>query len=233
MNKILSLTLVILFGCSSFSKKECENTNWHHKAIEDVNAGNLTTVFAEYSKECSEFGIKINQDQYTQGYKEGLRNICTPSKGLIDGSNGDAPHNLCEEYNKKEYLNSFKKGLSKYCTLENGMIRGREGKSEYRYCNQIGQTFELGYIEGFKQYDRLREINKEKKAKQALDNELQYQKKCSSNEDCITKDDVCVQSECLVNKMSCSKNEDCYIRKTCKTYSKIIDDISVDTKICQ
>ena len=109
---VILLTLVYLIsltGCASMSEGQCNTADWYQVGFNDGNAATGSRIDAHYDS-CSEYGIRVDQQQYRQGYSQGLRNYCTPRNGWARGSTGRTYSNFCAADLEGSFLSAYGAG---------------------------------------------------------------------------------------------------------------------------
>ena len=101
--------LITLTGCASMSEGQCHTADWYQVGFNDGNAARGDRIDAHYDA-CSEYGVQVDQQQYRQGYAQGLRSYCTPRNGWLRGSAGRTYSNFCEADLERNFLNAFTMG---------------------------------------------------------------------------------------------------------------------------
>lgn len=107
---LLAGILVLTSSCTSLSKEDCQNMNWHEKGKADGMNGKSTVEFSDYRSECSKHGIIPNQNEYAKGRSKGLESFCTYDNGYQAGLNGDSYGGVCPDTSEKEFLRGFNLG---------------------------------------------------------------------------------------------------------------------------
>ena len=69
-----TLLLGSLSGCASISQEECLLGDWYQIGLSDGQYGRSNRA-ADYSKDCSEYQVKMDLKSYNKGRSEGLKRI--------------------------------------------------------------------------------------------------------------------------------------------------------------
>ncbi|MBS0358561.1 MAG: DUF2799 domain-containing protein [Proteobacteria bacterium] len=165
MKKLFFLlpVLMSLFGCAShLSQQQCASMNWQSEGFNDGLAGRSPRDLSRSMKDCSEYGISVNSSAYQAGWRDGVRQYCTPdyNLGYTDGVAGVPEatiHNrwpICQQAQVKLNLTNYnagrQKGLLLFCTHENGLNLARQGQLvSLDLCPpHLRHKFNAGFMEG-------------------------------------------------------------------------------------
>jgi hypothetical protein len=100
MTKIYSLTvavLVLLAGCESMSKQECQVADWQRVGYNDGASGESERRLAAYTEDCGEAGVKPDAQAYRRGWDSGIQRFCTAANGWREGVQGHSgKHAVCQ-----------------------------------------------------------------------------------------------------------------------------------------
>tara|TARA_B100001971_G_C18268046_1_gene596641 strand:- start:79116 stop:79721 length:606 start_codon:yes stop_codon:yes gene_type:complete len=160
MKTILILLSIFIFtlSCASLNKEECKSANWEKLGIKDGSRGLYEPRNESYQKDCKEFGVKVNNEEYMQGFNEGLARYCTFKAGFDLGLKGKNTHYRCEKVStdfKKGYQKGFleyRENLRKKEAREHA-IANLKSQHEGNVCNgngecQIAQSCVNNYCAG-------------------------------------------------------------------------------------
>ncbi len=114
--------LLSLIACSQLPPKKnepthpCSNLNWHNEGFIMASQGQpfknaLITTNKKLPNECRAY--EANED-YLNGYQDGLKFFCTPSNGLQWGIQGKQYFNICPKKDEFLFLKKYQKGLILY-----------------------------------------------------------------------------------------------------------------------
>jgi hypothetical protein len=116
-------------------------------------------------EDCAEFNIRVDTNQYTQGWRTGAKEYCTPSEqtGLLDGQSGipasaiSARLPVCDQagvsLDLAKYDKGYKEGLTHFCTYENGSAIAMTGQRLPDVCpNELVANFNKGWQAGQQVY---------------------------------------------------------------------------------
>jgi len=87
--------ILVLSGCATLSKSECQTGDWRNVGEIDGRAGYSSARFGEHNEACSKHGISIDRDLYQQGYQSGLTQYCTTDNAAKVGIAGRSYANVC------------------------------------------------------------------------------------------------------------------------------------------
>ena len=67
---LLSFCLV-LAGCGTRTEPECRGTDWYERGRTDARVYAIQPSFSRYAKQCSAYGVRLPEDAYMQGWRQG------------------------------------------------------------------------------------------------------------------------------------------------------------------
>ncbi len=88
------------------SIEECQTTHWKDLGYQQGQVGENPDIINDYAKDCSEGGIAVDKEAWSQGYERGLIQYCSPRNGYQEGRNGRSYYGVCdnEQFNKNYEL---------------------------------------------------------------------------------------------------------------------------------
>lgn len=86
---------LLLGGCATMDKTECQNADWQTIGLEDGAAGRQLSYVGNHRRACAEYGVKPNLDAYRAGHAQGARQFCTPTNGFRQGRAGRNYSGIC------------------------------------------------------------------------------------------------------------------------------------------
>ncbi len=99
------LITIALSGCAtSMSKEQCENANWNHIGYIDAEKGRPIDYQSNHEYACKD-AAKVDSAAYKEGWHDGLKTYCTPTKGYDMGAIGMT--SLCPEKNFQSLTNNM------------------------------------------------------------------------------------------------------------------------------
>jgi len=167
MYKLLWLPFcLVLTSCAThLSQQQCMNTNWNLEGFQDGQVGKMPRDLRGAIEDCSEFNIGVDTTQYTQGWRNGAKEYCTPSQqtGLLDGQSGisvnaiNARLPVCNRagvsLNVSNYWIGHREGLKHFCTYENGSNIAMTGQRLPDVCpKELNTNFSKGWQAGQQVY---------------------------------------------------------------------------------
>ena len=95
--KIVSLLLIslILSGCATLSKDQCQQGDWFGIGLADGRQGETLSRLSKHSEACAEFGIGVNSQQYMEGRTQGLNDYCLLDNAFNSGLSGRRYQRVC------------------------------------------------------------------------------------------------------------------------------------------
>ncbi len=119
---VITLT-IILHGCATLDKEECQAADWRVIGYEDGTRGYSANRIGNHRKDCAKHGIAPDFDAYQTGRAEGLEVFCVPRNGYVQGLNGRRYANVCPSYLETDFLNAHAYGTDIY-----NLQKSRNGK---------------------------------------------------------------------------------------------------------
>ena len=75
---IICATTLLLGGCASMSRTQCQQIGWKQEGINDANRGLPPQSLSQYNVCVENYGIPINHKLYHQGWVMGRSQYCIP-----------------------------------------------------------------------------------------------------------------------------------------------------------
>jgi len=148
---ILCALGMLIVGCASLNKAECENANWRVIGYEDGVSGHSGSRIGSHRKACAKHGIAPDMQTYNQGREDGLKEFCRPQRGYQEGLRGKRYGGVCSGNGEAEFLAAYnygKKihGVKSEIQVKQRHIRGKE--EELKKLKQHLQAKEQQLING-------------------------------------------------------------------------------------
>ena len=103
--------LVLLAGCSTYSKKECEVKDWYQEGYNSAREGNTIDSINHFRKNCSqEHGVAINETLFNEGFEKGLTYLCTEQQGRLFGQQGRVYRGTCPKELESNFVKTYESG---------------------------------------------------------------------------------------------------------------------------
>jgi len=96
-NLAVIFAVLLLTGCATMNRSECETADWQAIGYEDGAAGKVLSYLGNHRKACAEYAITPDMSAYRQGRLSGLEEYCIPAKGFSQGRSGSAMSTVCPE----------------------------------------------------------------------------------------------------------------------------------------
>lgn len=113
-----ALVLVIaagLAGCAGgLSQKECQLADWRAIGFEDGVKGRSQSNVGEHRKDCAEYGVALQLDEYRAGWQAGVQQYCQPGKAYYLGRNGKRYSGVCPDHLESPFLSAYADGQALY-----------------------------------------------------------------------------------------------------------------------
>lgn len=162
---LLSLMLMLASCASHLSQQQCETISWKSEGYQDAATGNMPRSLKNAIQDCAKFNLKVDTKKYMQGWNEGARVFCTPTRevGYLDGQAGKSINAInyripvCKRAGVSLNLRNYKigrnNGLKQYCTYENGANLARQAQPLPNVCPpDLKKRFRKGWLSGKKEY---------------------------------------------------------------------------------
>lgn len=101
---------LVLGGCATLSKEECQQADWYALGMEDGAQGHPLARLGEHREACSEHGIRPDSLSYERGRERGLLEYCTYQRGLGEGRAGYSYHGVCPADTEPLFLEGYHLG---------------------------------------------------------------------------------------------------------------------------
>ena len=94
--RMIILVLVALnSACATLSREECVQGSWHSLGLQDGRAGATYKRLGEHQKACSEYGVRVDNEQYKAGRQQGLNDYCQLDNAIDMGLKGNRYQSVC------------------------------------------------------------------------------------------------------------------------------------------
>jgi hypothetical protein len=87
--------LVMLTGCASLNREQCQRGDWYGIGMADGQVGELAQRMDRHVRACAEYGIRVDDQQYRTGYERGLAEYCTIDNAFESGLLGRRYQRVC------------------------------------------------------------------------------------------------------------------------------------------
>lgn len=117
---ILSLLSVgLLSGCSTLSKKDCESLNWERAGYQAALKGEqVQAAFNQYQNSCRQVSVaatQANGDDFAKGYDNGREVFCTPANMHEFAKYGGVYTGICPDSKvNSNFMTSYQSGREAY-----------------------------------------------------------------------------------------------------------------------
>ncbi len=86
---------IILSGCESLDKSECEAGQWYDIGYNDAINGKGAWRIRNHTKACASYKITPDSEQYNAGHRQGTIAFCTPQRAFNRGKYNEGQHGNC------------------------------------------------------------------------------------------------------------------------------------------
>lgn len=112
---ILFGLLMLTLGCSTYSKRQCQNFNWEMIGRDKAIRGDtLESSLAHYQKACGEHKISVSEEQFQKGYQSGIQILCSSEGGQNLGRTGFTYKGTCPKNLEDSFLKGYTTGKVEY-----------------------------------------------------------------------------------------------------------------------
>ena len=109
------ITVVLLTGCASLSRQQCQSGDWQAVGFADALAGHWPAErLDEHQQACGEFGIALDTEVYQEGHAAGVPVFCTAENGFKAGRRGYLYDGLCATTDESGFLQGYADGREVY-----------------------------------------------------------------------------------------------------------------------
>ena len=109
---LLLSALIVVHGCASLSKSECNQGDWAKIGNKDAQRGLLAEKqLKKHRSACAQYQKVPNKAIYDSGYQQGLKQFCVNRKGYKHGSKGSEYHENCPANLERDFLTGYIPGL--------------------------------------------------------------------------------------------------------------------------
>lgn len=96
MQAVLAVLMVVMLtGCASLSREQCQRGDWYGIGLADGQAGEPAQRMDRHVRACSEYGIRVDAQRYRDGYENGLAAYCTIDNAFESGLQGRRYQRVC------------------------------------------------------------------------------------------------------------------------------------------
>jgi len=150
---LITISVMMVAGCASLSKTDCENANWRAIGYKHGQQGIHHRELEKFSTGCSEYDIVPDREAYLSGWDEGIRQFCTPDTGYSLGASGQPLRNVCPADLAASYRDGWEQGVRTFCNEDQGYRLGSTGARFTNICPvDLQEQFRLGWERGIRSY---------------------------------------------------------------------------------
>ena len=88
-------TCLLLTGCATLSREQCQRGDWFDIGSSDGLAGQPLSRLEQHQRACGEYGIPVDQQQYFSGHAQGLQDYCQLDNAFRSGLEGNRYQGVC------------------------------------------------------------------------------------------------------------------------------------------
>ena len=107
-----------LAGCASMNEDQCRRADWFDQGRRDGLAGQADGRIDEHFKACAKAGVAPDAARWRQGWREGAKLFCVPSKAWSEGAKNSSYSGNCREFDEAGFLRWHRSGLDVYRTRQ-------------------------------------------------------------------------------------------------------------------
>ena len=139
--------------------------NLNLQGFEDGRAGKAQRDLRQTISQCAtRFGVELVYDDYLQGWRQGLKQFCTPDSLYQAGLSGRSLPTVCDTslISAQQVSSNWYRGIAQYCTKEQAYDWGLEGRSIQRSCPEnLVAKIKGSWERGYSRYQRSQDVNNE------------------------------------------------------------------------
>lgn len=142
---LIAIALIVtLSGCASLSADDCQSADWLQIGQKDGARGYSSSRINSHVSACKKHDVKVNQSQYKQGRKLGLKTFCEASNGYRYASEKREYKSVCPSNLEAGFLREYVKGLNDVISdLDNDRSRARSALDRARDAEPDDDTEKL------------------------------------------------------------------------------------------
>lgn len=113
-----AMIAVVVSGCASMNKEDCQGADWYLMGLKDGEKGKLVSKVADYQKQCGEFGVSPDLPQYNLGRDKGLLTYCTKDTGFNEGRRNSEYKGVCAAELQVIFMSGYVVGQKYYAVID-------------------------------------------------------------------------------------------------------------------
>jgi hypothetical protein len=110
MRFVCAMAVLVLGGCASVSKSECQSGDWYDIGVRDGANGYGEERFLDNAKACAKHGLPADRERWSAGRQHGLERYCTPRNGFAVGAQNAGYAGVCPGPNEDGFLHGYNLG---------------------------------------------------------------------------------------------------------------------------
>jgi hypothetical protein len=110
----LFATLLVLQGCASMDREQCQLADWRLVGYQDGVLGKTAATIGDYSRDCAGHAVVPDLDAWRAGRDEGLLEYCTNDNGFRLGQAGRGYNGVCPDTSETAFRNAYEAGRAIY-----------------------------------------------------------------------------------------------------------------------
>jgi hypothetical protein len=120
---VIGLTMVLLGCMHHMTQDECLFANWYKEGMQDGQNGFQRSLDREI-QDCAKCNVTVDVEQYMAGWRQGIRDYCTPETGFALGSAGIDYPCFCPPDLAGDFKVAWYHGIKCFYTPERGCGAG-------------------------------------------------------------------------------------------------------------
>jgi len=139
------LGLLALSGCSTYSKRQCEEMNWEQAGMSSALAGGtLQSARYHYDEKCQkEHGIAVDEVQLKSGWKTGNQQFCTVDGGIKAGHEIVKYEGVCDSQSEAAFLKSYVPAYTQAIEAKLSQLKSENSRLESHNSSLEGEVSSL------------------------------------------------------------------------------------------
>ncbi len=106
-----------LQGCATLSEADCLTADWAVMGEVDGQEGKPLSVLNDYRRQCADYGVVPDSQEYMEARERGLTRFCTQSNGYRQGRSGAGDQRVCPAALDPDFRSGHQLGRAVYTSL--------------------------------------------------------------------------------------------------------------------
>ena len=106
-----------LQGCATLSEADCLTADWAVMGEVDGQEGKPLSVLNDYRRQCADYGVVPDSQEYMEARERGLTRFCTQGSGYRQGRSGAPDQRVCPPALAPDFRSGHQLGRAVYTSL--------------------------------------------------------------------------------------------------------------------